>query len=239
MGIKTRNAMERAIVVALLESAFAAGLKASIDDSEDGYIIVNNKNVDECMSTIFGLDECMVSFDTEDRDVADDGQCKFWVNLVPGNDGHDIIQDYSLLKNEDDHTAMMLILKPAEDMAERFSAGNLDELLSYADLGRKILLAQGIHELSGIMKDGVFEGYKIDQMDAAGKVTDNPHEAILIGWLNGTLWNDIQIWAHHVQGKDYVSDHGRLTPNGRYFLPDGTEYVDPEFDKVEVSHHSV
>lgn len=110
-----------------------------------------------------------------------------------------------------------------------------------ADLGKKILLAQLIHEQSYIPGNpevgfASFGRYAKDHMQSALEACDgNEFEARLIWLLNVGDYCEVQEWAYHAQGLNYVfNDKGDYTaPDGKCYHADGTEIVHDPVEAVE------
>lgn len=104
-SVKHRARMEVTICRLLLNSIVAAGCSAGVDDG-DGDLQLGDTS--KMLSAIFGVDEATV-------EVYRDRNFIGTVSLVMGNDGWDVVSDYT--------TSLEDIIKPANDYAERLAEG--------------------------------------------------------------------------------------------------------------------
>lgn len=86
-GVKLRNLMERAIVRKLVSDAFDRGFAVSYSDGESSY--------EQC-NTVEGLMAEIQSTDEEKLRLKHPEGRSAYVYLVYGNDGYDVIADYTL-----------------------------------------------------------------------------------------------------------------------------------------------
>jgi len=103
--VKQRARMEATICRLLLNTLAAAGCSTGVDDG-DGDLQLGDTST--LLRAIFGVDESTV-------EVYRDRSFIGTVSLVMGNDGYDVISDYS--------TSLEGIIKPANDYAERLAEG--------------------------------------------------------------------------------------------------------------------
>lgn len=83
-----RQSIERSICRRIVKDAIAAGLRVSVHDGEE-YVICRSKSVDKVMALLMATDEERLFFSAED------GKRMGWVYLVYGNDGWDVVNDYT------------------------------------------------------------------------------------------------------------------------------------------------
>lgn len=103
-----RIATEKAVIRAFVKTALADGCAISVYDGE-AYALKKSTNVTEIMKAIMSTDEDRLN-------VWKDGKQIGWVYLVYGNDGWDVINDYTTnleplmadcIKVQDKHEARM------------------------------------------------------------------------------------------------------------------------------------
>lgn len=88
MSVKMRQEVERKIAAALVKSARAAGYTISVDNGEDEtYKMSSAKAV---LAAMFTTDEDRLFMWNPAN-----GKCVGWVYFVYGNDGWDVISDYT------------------------------------------------------------------------------------------------------------------------------------------------
>jgi len=110
--VAIRQVIERTIVTAVVEDALAAGY--ALQEDEDGLITIDAK---EMLDLLFNLDDAFVHFiavGEEDGVKIEDSIG--WVRFVFGNDGWDVISDYSLTVEP--------ILARANLISDKISTGN-------------------------------------------------------------------------------------------------------------------
>jgi hypothetical protein len=91
MSVKMRQEVERKIVTRLLKDAVAAGYWISVDNGEDEPT-KNSQNIRKILKFMFQCDEERIYLHaSEDEPLIYEG----WVYLVYGNDGWDVIADYT------------------------------------------------------------------------------------------------------------------------------------------------
>jgi hypothetical protein len=104
-AIKARARMEASIVLRLLETLIAAGYSVSVDDGDGD---AQSGTVEKLAGIIFSVDASLV-------EVCRGRKWIGTVSLVLGNDGWDVISDYT--------TSLEDIIKPANDYADRLAEG--------------------------------------------------------------------------------------------------------------------
>jgi pyoverdine/dityrosine biosynthesis protein Dit1 len=87
MSVKARQRVERMVCRRFILDAVHAGYAISVDDGEE-VVLHNSTNVREILSKMFSVDD-------ERLYVMKDGKRFGWVRLIYGNDGWDVISDYS------------------------------------------------------------------------------------------------------------------------------------------------
>lgn len=85
---------EGRIVRKLVETGLAMGLTASVNDGED-WVLIRSSKITEILAACFSTDEDRIRF----RNDAGDNMGTFY--LVYGNDGDDVISDYSVSETTD------------------------------------------------------------------------------------------------------------------------------------------
>lgn len=101
-----RQAIEREVVSKVVDSLLDAGYLLSVEDEENDEDFIE-KSTDKAaiMEAMFSMDD-----DTLVAYTKDGGEDAFaWVKFIYGNDGHDVIHDYT--------TNLESVLKAAEDLA--------------------------------------------------------------------------------------------------------------------------
>jgi len=87
MGVKMRQLVEREIATAVVNSLLAAGFAISVANGEDE--IFSMGNADAVLKAMFLTDD-------EHLYAEKDGKAFGWVHLVYGNDGWDVMSDYTV-----------------------------------------------------------------------------------------------------------------------------------------------
>lgn len=119
MKIERRQEIERRIVRRFVKDALKAGnrLGVSLDrgyDAEDG-MLLGSTDVKKIMDEAFAGDEAHIFVQPKDGPTVEDGavvSCG-WVYIVLGNDGWDVISDYT--------TNLEDLLKGANALSEKYS----------------------------------------------------------------------------------------------------------------------
>jgi hypothetical protein len=86
MSVKMRQEVERKIATAFIKSALEAGYMVSVD---------NGDSETHRMSDVSSILKEMFLTDDEHLYLSKDGKGAGWVHLVYGNDGWDVISDYT------------------------------------------------------------------------------------------------------------------------------------------------
>jgi hypothetical protein len=101
MSVKMRQEVERKIVGQFVKDALAAGYRLAVS-LERGYdapdCLLGSRDYDAIMAEAFAGDDCHIFIQPSDGPTVD-GEGRIvsdgWVNPVFGNDGWDVISDYS------------------------------------------------------------------------------------------------------------------------------------------------
>ena len=106
MGIKTRSELERLIVRKVVSAAVKEGYTFVIDNGGDSDENVKTEGVEPTLNEMLQTDQEKLIF-------VKDGKRVGWVYFVYGNDGWDVINNYTVNLNK--------ILDPVLDYAESLS----------------------------------------------------------------------------------------------------------------------
>jgi len=109
-GIRRRVLVERAIVRQLVRDAFAAGLLVRVHDGESWATGLENR-LDEVMAEVGQCDEERLYVWEPSREQGKDGKYIGSVYLVYGNEGWDVLADYSTAPE------FLEVLKGADELA--------------------------------------------------------------------------------------------------------------------------
>lgn len=113
-SVKSRARIELAIVKRILVSAFDCGFQVSIDDGDNDWQWMYASKLQDALEACFAVDECTISLR-----AWNDDQCKWkygCIQLVFGNDGFDVINDY--------HLNLELFLYPISEYADQLANGD-------------------------------------------------------------------------------------------------------------------
>jgi hypothetical protein len=88
MTVKQRQDVERRIARAFLEVAHSKGYTFKIDNGGDDDEMIRTEGVEPTLSVMFATDEDRVYILKHGREVG-------WVYFVYGNDGYDVVCDYT------------------------------------------------------------------------------------------------------------------------------------------------
>ena len=89
MGLKLRQRIERRIARKIIQSALATGYAVSINDGEET-TVKRSRKLAPCMRALFTTDEDRIYLHHDGNESAFS-----WIYLVYGNDGWDVINDYT------------------------------------------------------------------------------------------------------------------------------------------------
>jgi hypothetical protein len=110
MSVKLRQELERRIVTQVIDSALAAGYQLSVDDGEE-ITVKRSVNKEEILAAMFTTDEDRLHFsrpgDTNLNELSG------WVYFVYGNDGYDVVNDYT--------TNLEEVMKLANELADKYA----------------------------------------------------------------------------------------------------------------------
>jgi len=107
MGVKARIKIEEQIVKEVVKAALAADYLLTVNDGEED-TLVNSENESAILAAMFTTDEDRLFFVNKvTRRIVG------WVFFVYGNDGYDVINDYT--------TNLETILAPVNKLAEELS----------------------------------------------------------------------------------------------------------------------
>ena len=109
-NVKMRIAVEKAIAERIVDDALAQGYTVSVNDSEV-WTLNNSTDKAAIMAAMFTSDADQLSFGMYGTDQG-------WVYLVYGNDGYDVISDYS------SNQRTSAILEGANALAEKIENGD-------------------------------------------------------------------------------------------------------------------
>lgn len=121
MSVKMRQEIERKIIKAFVTQAIEAGYNITVDDGEE-YPLRNSTSVSEIMKAIMTTDEDRLWIDAKlthsylenlKEDVYYVNSALGWVYLVYGNDGWDVIADYT--------TNLEHLMTEADKISEHYS----------------------------------------------------------------------------------------------------------------------
>ncbi len=107
MSVKMRQEVERKIAEALIQEALDAGYSISVNNGGDDDEIDPSTKKDVILNAMFATDEEHLFFYDEE------GKRKGWVFLVYGNDGWDVISDYT--------TNLGHVMNEANKISEHYS----------------------------------------------------------------------------------------------------------------------
>lgn len=110
--LSIRGAVELAIVNKIIEQSDKKGYSIVAYDSvyQDGSEPVSNKTLDreEFIEYVFGGDDAFIR-------IMNGVEQEGWINLIYGNDGWDVVSDYSVSLED--------FLKPVADFSDKIEAG--------------------------------------------------------------------------------------------------------------------
>lgn len=119
MSTKMRHEVERRIVTQVVDDALAAGYRLTVS-LERGFdwdtMLTGSRDRQKILEEAFAGDECHVFVHLPVGPLRGRGgklDCIGWVYFVYGNDGYDVISDYS--------TSLEALLKPANALADTYA----------------------------------------------------------------------------------------------------------------------
>jgi hypothetical protein len=124
-GVVMRQAIERKIVVATIKALLDAGFDLAVDNGDDSGLAAGwTRDADRVLSFMFDTDDVhLMARKLQSDCAADHDACKGvaytgWVYFVYGNDGPDVISDYT--------ANLESVLGPVNAMADRIADGCFD-----------------------------------------------------------------------------------------------------------------
>jgi hypothetical protein len=99
MSVKMRQEVERKIATAAIDAILAAGFAISIDNGGDEYELAHSTDKDTILKSMFLADEDRLFVEPlETKKGTRRGNSPWfgWLYLVYGNDGWDVISDYTV-----------------------------------------------------------------------------------------------------------------------------------------------
>lgn len=115
MNVNTRISIEKKIAKAIIKTMRKAGYSISIFEGED-YSIRRSKNKADILEAMFSTDEDRIDLYKKD---ALDGTVKRhgWIMMIYGNDGYDVVNDYTTNLEE----LMKPINKLCDELQEKYA----------------------------------------------------------------------------------------------------------------------
>ena len=108
MTVENRQRIEREIVTAVVQAAHEQGFTFMINNGGDDDEEIATSGIEETLKEMFATDE-------ERLFLVKDGRWFGWVLFVYGNDGWDVISDYTTKLDD------IGLLKNAEKISEKYS----------------------------------------------------------------------------------------------------------------------
>lgn len=95
-AVKARQRVEQTIALVTAQALLDAGYSLGVNDGEE-QTLQYSRNIEAIQAALFTTDEAWLLVFTADRKPSKDNRPDFWVRLVYGNDGWDVINDYSVM----------------------------------------------------------------------------------------------------------------------------------------------
>lgn len=118
MTNEERQKIEREIVGYIIDEALTKGYAISINNGGDENEISKSRDKDSILENMFATEREFMEFHVW---IATTGEIKddteFWVDLVYGNDGYDVINNY--IVNEDSKAVLPAVEKHIQEMEKR------------------------------------------------------------------------------------------------------------------------
>ena len=89
MTVQTRQSIERQIIESIVKDALAAGFQITVDDGGDEPSLKRSTDQDAIMAAVMLTDEDRLYYNQPGQPL------QGWVRLVYGNDGWDVVCDYT------------------------------------------------------------------------------------------------------------------------------------------------
>lgn len=123
MSVKIRQSIEKAIATRFVKDALAAGkrLAVSLDRGYDvDEMLIGSRDEAKILEAMLAGDDCHVFVQYADGPLVDKGviMSEGWVWFVYGNDGWDVISDYT--------TNLESLLKGANELATKIENGEFE-----------------------------------------------------------------------------------------------------------------
>lgn len=113
MQLKLRQDIEKRLATQVVEDAIKEGYTVSLDNGGLGYEIEDSTDKDAILKEMFATDDEVLC-------LKKDGKTRF-VSLIYGNDGYDVVSDYTARLDED-------VMKETNRLADLFMEGDYKEL---------------------------------------------------------------------------------------------------------------
>lgn len=118
--VATRREVEFKIVSAIVDAALAAGYRIAVSFErgyDTGEMLLGSRDRSEIMEEVFAGDDCHIFIQPADGDLLDAGGVISvgWIYCVFGNDGWDVVSDYTTSLEG------LGILAEANQLSERYS----------------------------------------------------------------------------------------------------------------------
>lgn len=108
MNVKTRQKIERNIARSAVKALIADGYTVDVFDGEET-VLRASTSIKAIMAAMFTTDE--------DQLTANKGDVTGWIHFVYGNDGWDVISDYT--------TNLEAVLRSTNELADKLEDGNV------------------------------------------------------------------------------------------------------------------
>lgn len=112
--VAKRIKAEHQIVEAIVDWALAHDLMISVNDGEE-WVLKRSSNKDKIINAMFSTDEDLIRLRSAHGDSRGDNHG--WIKFIYGNDGHDVVSDYSITNTTE--TIWNEVVKPLSDQLER------------------------------------------------------------------------------------------------------------------------
>lgn len=105
MSVKLRQELEKRIATEVINEALRLGHAVSVNDGEET-TLKHSRVADDILAAMFTTDEDWLFITDGAQDIG-------WVRFIYGNDGYDVVNDYT--------TNLEDLMKPANDLAEGYA----------------------------------------------------------------------------------------------------------------------
>lgn len=89
MTVQARQQIERQIIERLVKDALAAGFQITVDDGGEGPSLSRSTDLDAIMAAVMLTDDDRLYYSQPGNPL------QGWVRLIYGNDGWDVVNDYT------------------------------------------------------------------------------------------------------------------------------------------------